>query len=184
MLSPDLNSLQFSTRFLNTADILQLAEFCIICNDFFELVEKQTASENTAREILQARPSAVPPDNKIVLGFETDKQLVAVVELLRDYPQQNTWFVGLLLLLPEYRCSGYGTQLWQAIEKWIGEAGATEVKLIVQEQNPRARLFWERMGFSFEASVTQVLLNGENRVARLRKTLTLALAIIFLSFMR
>ncbi|MFB2772338.1 hypothetical protein ACE1AT_24070 [Pelatocladus sp. BLCC-F211] len=69
MLLLDLNSLQLSARFLNTADILQLTEFCIACTDFFELIENQTASENTAREILQDRPSPAPLDNKIVLGF-------------------------------------------------------------------------------------------------------------------
>ncbi|MEH2301286.1 MAG: hypothetical protein V7K88_20380 [Nostoc sp.] len=50
--------------------------------------------------------------------------------------------------------------------------GASEVKLIVQEQNPKARKFWERMGFSFEAEVIQVLPFGENRVSRLHKLLS------------
>lgn len=168
----EIDFFQFHARILKEAELPQLTELCIACTDFFQLVEQQPGSEKTAREILQERPSNLPISHKIVWGFEKDFKLVGVVEILRDYPHSGVWYVGLLLLSPELRGNGYGKKLWEAIEQQIEKMGASEVKLIVQEQNPKARKFWERMGFSFEAEVIQVLPFGENRVLRLHKLLS------------
>ena len=168
----EINFFQFHARILKEAELPQLTELCIACTDFFQLVEQQPGSEKTAREILQEHPSNLPISHKIMWGFEKDFKLVGVVDILRDYPHSGVWYVGLLLLSPELRGNGYGKKLWEAIEQQIEKMGASEVKLIVQEQNPKARKFWERVGFSFEAEVIQVLPFGKNRVSRLHKLLS------------
>ncbi|MEH2183292.1 hypothetical protein [Nostoc sp.] len=58
-------------------------------------------------------------------------------------------------------------QYWHWQDEFFGDRFFT-----ISGSNPKARKFWERMGFSFEAEVIQVLPFGENRVSRLHKLLS------------
>lgn len=135
---------------LTAADLARLSRLCVACTDFFELVEGTPGGEATAAEILGPLPTEYARGTKHVFGLARADELVGVVDLLEGYPSPREWYIGLLLLLPDDRGKGLGAQVCAEILRWIGVRGGTAVRLIVQHQNPRARVFWERMGFSLE----------------------------------
>jgi ribosomal protein S18 acetylase RimI-like enzyme len=51
------------------------------------------------------------------------------------------------------------------------QEGATTVRLIVQQQNPRARRFWERQGFTVEREMMATAGKLESPVWLLRRDL-------------
>ena len=92
---------------------------------------------------------------KYVWGVEVDKSLIAVTELLQGHPSAQDWYIGLLLVAPEQRRRGVGTELCLAIRGWMRAHGARNVRLVVHKQNVAARTFWERQGFAIEREVTK-----------------------------
>ncbi len=51
---------------------------------------------------------------------------------------------------------------------WISTQGAGEIWLVVAEENPRALVFWKRLGFSVERSVRRKTEDHEGLVWVLR----------------
>jgi ribosomal protein S18 acetylase RimI-like enzyme len=139
-----------SFRALTQADHQRLESLCIACTDFFQCIEGQPGGRETAAELLGPLAPDVSSGEKSLVGVEMGGDLVGVVELLAGFPQPQEWYVGLLLLHPELRGAGAGTAIWDHLRQRMTQEGATSVRLIVQQQNPRARRFWERQGFAVE----------------------------------
>lgn len=135
---------------LHEGDEPRVAEFCRRCTDFFELVEGQPGGPATAAEILGPLPERVASGTKRVFGIERAGDLIGVAELLEGLPGPNDWYIGLLALLPELRRGGLGTDVWLGLRDWIEGREAAVVRLVVQKQNPPARTFWEKQGFTIE----------------------------------
>lgn len=162
---------------LDATDLSRLPRLCAACTDFFELVEGLPGGEATAAEILGPLPPELAVGTRHVFGLAKAGELVGVVDLLQGYPSPQEWYIGLLLLLPEYRRRGLGARFCTEILSWIRLRGGVAVRLIVQHQNPLARVFWEQMGFSVErevvtqagslASPVWVLLRATGRAAQI-----------------
>lgn len=169
---PDLLSLGIASRRLESCHEADVATFCEQCSTFFTLVAGEVPAADTARGLLESRPPTVDPTRKHVIGFERAGSLVAIVDLLDGHPDDEDWYVGLLVLLPEQRARGLGKAIWCAVEEWILAAGGRHVRLIVQQQNHEAVLFWRAVGFAAHGTVEQQLQARTNRCWRFEKPLT------------
>jgi GNAT superfamily N-acetyltransferase len=117
--------------------------------DYSELVTGAPPGPSEALSLLQDCPEGKTTDDKVVIGFFTDQgHLVGVLDAVRDYPGPRVWFLGLLLLDPDYRNKGLGERTYRAFERWAGQQGARRIRVGVVEANQRAYAFWERMGFA------------------------------------
>ena len=135
---------------LGESDLPQLSRLCLACTAFFELVEGRAGGDATAAEILGPLAPEQERGTKHVFGFKRRDELIGVAELLQGFPSPTEWFIGLLLLHPDYRGTGLGARLCTGIIDWIRDEGGIAVRLVVQHQNHRARAFWKRQGFSVE----------------------------------
>ena len=157
---------------LGPADLGRLAELCVRCSDFFELIGGEPATEATAAEILGPLAEKVARGTKHVWGLEEGGRLMAVTELLQDYPAAGEWYVGLFLIAPERRRQGLGARICAAIRDWIAGQGGTTLRLVVQPQNGDARRFWEREGFAIEREVMSRTGRLEGAVAVLKASVS------------
>lgn len=123
------------------------------CEDYVLLSEGRTPTSIQVEELLRELPPGRTLADKHVLGIRgADRRLVGVIDVVRDYPASGEWFLGLLVLLPSERGRGLGERAYRAVEAWTRQRGAVAMWLAVLEQNPRARRFWERLGFSAVSS--------------------------------
>jgi ribosomal protein S18 acetylase RimI-like enzyme len=146
-----------------------VTDLCRRVTDFFELVQREPASESSVTEILEVGPPGIDASKKVVLGFRRGDALIGIVDLIDGYPTQGTWYVGLFVLEPDERGRGLGRTIWAELEGWIRKNSGHTVRLVVQKQNVRARAFWEACGFAIDGEVEQVLPNTTNQVWRLGK---------------
>ena len=135
---------------LESTDMPRLSRLCMDCTDFFQLVEGQPGGEVTAAGILGSLAPDHARGTSHVFGFQRNDELIGFAELLEGYPSAREWCIGLLLLHPADRGRGLGARLCTDILEWIRVQGGIAVRLVVQHQNPLARAFWERQGFSVE----------------------------------
>ncbi|MDP3855636.1 N-acetyltransferase [Phenylobacterium sp.] len=156
---------------LGEADVANLQRLQERCADFKTLVTGAAPGPEAAAELLAAAPPGLPLERKQVIGVLASGDLVGAIDLLRDFPEDRTWYLGLMMLAPEARGGGLGTRLYGALTAWVADCGGERIRLVVQRQNPRALAFWTRMGFEQIGTATQQLSDSEHEVLRMEHRL-------------
>jgi ribosomal protein S18 acetylase RimI-like enzyme len=169
MTTPVFEVADHAVRRLGRGDARAIHQLFEACSEFFRLIHMDPTAE--AEAIFDEVPPNKRPDDKLVFGLFRHDQLVGVVELLRDYPAQDDWCLGLLIVLPAHRGEGLGAAAVAATTRFVSQSGGRTLQLIVQEQNPGALRFWQRHGFVIQDHVTQKTASGTNQVARLVRAL-------------
>jgi GNAT superfamily N-acetyltransferase len=118
------------------------------CPDYFHLVEGHPAPPDAAEKEFSDRPANTAAEDCFVFGLRLpDSPLTGVLQAFRHYPEQNHWYIGLLLLDPAARCTGLGAACYQSFELWAATKGATKILIAVLTDNLRAHPFWQRQNF-------------------------------------
>jgi RimJ/RimL family protein N-acetyltransferase len=167
----DLDLPDVRIRALGRNDLDALQGLLVRCSDFIELGTGGPPHPRDAADLLSATPPDRSLKDKLVLGlwFADTEELAGVLDIVRGYPDEDAWFLGLLLLAPEHRGQGKGERVYRRAEAWVREQGAATIHLGVLERNPAARRFWERLGYEYRDTRTQH--GSENRVDYLVKNL-------------
>ena len=105
--------------------------------------------------------------------YNEQEKLIAVLDLIKSYPNKGSWYIGLLLSLPSMRCKGFGSIMVACVEQTILAFGGSELNLIVQNNNHRALMFWEKLGFVLMRESLQKLDHSSHIVSHFRKLLSL-----------
>jgi ribosomal protein S18 acetylase RimI-like enzyme len=110
----------------------------------------ETAAEDQRRHaelVLVEREAAGEVDPAIVDPV-TDRLVVGYLDYKLDYPEPGDATVNLLLVLPSVQSRGIGGACARDLERRLAGRSRRMLASIFGD-NPRARRFWERLGFSF-----------------------------------
>jgi ribosomal protein S18 acetylase RimI-like enzyme len=118
------------------------------CADFAYLTDGHPPSPSVAREEFLAVPEGKTLQDKFMFGFfDAHNVLVGLIEAIRHYPDDSSWWVGLMMLAPQQRGKGLGSQFYRAFERWVSAHKVQQVMLSVIEENEQGFLFWKKIGF-------------------------------------
>lgn len=133
------------------SDIEELQRLCEDCSDYYELCEGRTTPPTAAEELFTDVPPSKKPEDKRILGIyerkDECKNLVGVIDMLIDFPKENTWYIGLLMIKPTTRNNKIGERVLHWAMEWAAKNGVKEINVGVLEENEKAFRFWSRMGF-------------------------------------
>jgi RimJ/RimL family protein N-acetyltransferase len=134
---------------LNAADETDLQDLLLRASDYTELLTGEPVGSDDAAELLVDTPPGKSPEDKWIFGIYPvgDSKLIGVIDMVADHPVNGTWFLGLMLLDPEYRGSGFGEEIVNSLFAWLAERDVHGVRIGVVEHNQGALRFWKRMGF-------------------------------------
>ncbi len=150
----------------------ELQAFYERCRDYFELVTGQPPSPTEARELLAAVPRGKSRDDKFAIGlFDAPGHLVGILDVIRDFPKPREWYLGLLMFEPTLRGQRLGDRVYHRLEEWVRAQGGASLHLIVEEVNPRALSFWQRMGFEVRGMGKRTLKGKESVFLRMTREL-------------
>jgi GNAT superfamily N-acetyltransferase len=145
----------FTLRRLERGDVDRLLDLFERCADHFVLHDGEPPGPDAAAIEFDDLPPGRAPADKHLHGLAGDadpEHLVAVLESVTGYPDDSTWFLGLLLVDPAFRGRGVGAAMVAWFEATVAAAGFTAVRLAVIGPNVVGRRFWERCGFRWEAT--------------------------------
>ncbi len=130
--------------------------------DYTKLIEGRLPQPNDAKDLLEALPSGKELKDKFVLGIYESDKLVGVIDLIKDYPEENIWFIGLFLLSPEYRGRGLGNKIYLKLKDDLMNLEKVKaVRISVAEENTKAINFWRKLGFVDLYSKTETRGDGD-----------------------
>jgi ribosomal protein S18 acetylase RimI-like enzyme len=103
-----------------------------------------TAAQAEFRSI----PDGKSLGDKLMFGLINPQGRIAgLLEAVQHYPDETTWWLGLLMLAPELRGQGVGREVLRGFSEYVRLRGGKAIMLGVVEENRRAYLFWQKMGF-------------------------------------
>jgi GNAT superfamily N-acetyltransferase len=153
MAGPELDVAGYPTRRLAPADIPALQDLFERCVEHFLLHDGEPPEPDSAAiEFGDVPPGRAQADKHLHGIFEPGHpdHLIGLVESVSGYPDDDTWFLGLLLIDPAWRRHGLGSAALTAFETTVRDAGYRAIRLAVIEPNRAAREFWERHGYHHE----------------------------------
>jgi len=144
----ELPNSEYIVKRLNPSDTKLLQRFYEQCTDYALLSDGHPPVACAAADEFLALPNGKNLEDKFIFGlFNSHNFLIGVLETIRHYPDEKSWWIGLMMLVPEQRAKGNGSQFYKAYEKWLSQQKAQFVFLAVLEENQLGFAFWQKLGF-------------------------------------
>ena len=139
----------FAVRSISMEDKDSLQQLCESCLDYYDIVEGRTPQADAAEEILTEMPPNTDKEDKFVLGiYNQDELLVGVVDLIRNFPAEGEWTIGLLMIDPRERGKGLGRRIHEGLVKDASDSGAKILRIGVAQDNHNAYGFWTSLNYT------------------------------------
>lgn len=94
---------------------------------------------------------ALPPkktlQDKYYIGFFEGDLLIAVMDLILNYPDEETAFIGLFMVLSSKQGCGVGTEIISECLSRLNHIGFSFIRLGYMKDNPQSRAFWYKNQF-------------------------------------
>jgi RimJ/RimL family protein N-acetyltransferase len=149
----------------------ELDALLVRCADFIRMSEGLDPVPGDGRLLIEERPQDAPEVQKLVLGLFDGPCLIGVLDLLKDYPADGTWYLGLMLIEPARRREGLGTAVFEALQGWVADQGGRAIRLAVIAENAAGERFWDRLGFRQIGTVDQDLGHFRRTLRRMERPL-------------
>ena len=116
--------------------------------DFFLLTQGKKATIESSISDIDALPPNCKINQKIYIGISKDGMAVGVLDLIEAYPEQTSFWIGLLLINASLHGKKIGSRLVEAIFAAAKVAGYKFAQLGVVENNIKGINFWQKHGFN------------------------------------
>ena len=117
-------------------------------NELFYRYHPPFVTRASILEDLRALPPGKESKDKYYLGFFEAETLTAVMDLILDYPEKGTAFIGLFMVDKEYQNRGIGGRIVAECLAGLKERGFCKVQLGADRENPQSNGFWKKCGFA------------------------------------
>lgn len=138
---------QYTLKQLTVEHCEAIYQLCATNPEYYEYL-----GEPLTKEEIIAGIRAVPPgkelEDKYFLGFYNQaKQLVAILDLVWQYPDVETAYVGLFMTLKAYQRHNISTTIIEGMLDSLRKQGMKKVRLGCIEANLPAQNFWQKNRF-------------------------------------
>ena len=94
---------------------------------------------------------ALPPkkslEDKYYIGFFEEKELIAIMDLILYYPNEDTAFIGLFMVLSDKQGTGVGTETIDECFSELREISFSAIRLGYMKGNSQSAAFWNKNNF-------------------------------------
>lgn len=139
-------SSKYSVRYLNKEDIDIIFELCAPNHIFYQYHPPFVTKERILED-MEALPPNKEYKDKFYVGFFEKNQLVAVMDLILNYPQDKVAFIGWFIMNTKYQGQGIGTQIISDCSSYLSELGFQKIRLAVDKGNLQSEAFWTKNHF-------------------------------------
>lgn len=115
--------------------------------DFFLLTQGEKATIESSINDIDALPPNCNIAQKIYISIWEDGKVVGVLDLIEEYPEQTSFWIGLLLIHGNLHSNKIGSRLVNTVLKAAKVAGYNSAQLGVIKNNTRGISFWQKHGF-------------------------------------
>lgn len=118
-------------------------------NDYY--FSKTTEIKPSLKDVIKdslALPPNVSTKQKKYCLLKYEGAYVGVIDLIENFPNYGTNFIGLFMIDAKYQGKGYGTKIIDELFKLFKHEDVKKVRLAVILENKKALNFWKKQHFS------------------------------------
>ena len=93
-------------------------------------------------------PKGKTLEDKHYVGFYANNNLIAVLDLICKYPNEETAFIGFFIMSRELQGKGEGTKIITEVCEYLKTIGFQKLKLGYAKGNSQSEMFWRKNDFS------------------------------------
>ena len=154
MLDVTKLSRAYRVRRMTSEDAQDILSFCLQNTQYYRYCGKQPTLELVQSDLCITPPGKSAAD-KYYVGFWDGDTMVAVMDLIEGYPDDETCFVGFFMVNKGLQGRHIGSGIVQEVFGYLGAAGYDRVMLGVDKGNPQSTAFWTKNGFVVVKEVAQ-----------------------------
>lgn len=139
-------SFRYQVRKMTAQDIDAVYELSVGNPLFFEYCPPYITRESIAAD-MAALPPGRSMDDKYYIGYLGDHKLIAVMDLICFYPDENTVWIGLFMMDQNHQGKGEGTAIIEECSAYLKHSGFAYIQLAFAKGNPQSEAFWKKNGF-------------------------------------
>ena len=128
-------------------DVNKLQKILIAAPSYFIQLKGKHPGPDAAMEVLRKLPPGKTNNDKYVFAIQYDNEFIGCIDLVRDYPDSKTAFIGLLLFIESEQNKFHGPKALKQINSLAIQWGCIKLRIAVIDKNQRALAFWKREGF-------------------------------------
>ena len=117
-------------------------------NTLFYQYHPPFATRESIMEEMEALPPGKGMADKFYIGFFEKDRLAAVMDLIRDYPDPGTAYIGLFMVDTDFQGRGVGSEIIRECAGVLKNMGYKKLRLAVDRGNPQSNHFWRKNGFA------------------------------------
>lgn len=129
-----------------TEDLLDIVLEIINSNTHYNILENGVPS----RTIEEVKNEFLNQNIESYLIFLENKY-IGIIDFLKNNPNDNCPWIGLLMIHREYHCKGYGKMAYNLFEEKLKQQSFSKVRIGILQENKIAKEFWTSLGFKFYA---------------------------------
>ena len=137
---------KYHIRKLNESDIEDVLEVMQRNPLFFQHCPPM-ATHQSISEDMNALPPRTTYEDKYYIGYYKYDNLIAVMDLILNFPNKETAFIGLFMMNKDFQGKGNGTEIFSECCAALKEEGYQYIRLGFAKGNPQSEAFWTKNGF-------------------------------------
>ncbi len=139
-------SKKYTVKILGKSDITTVYNLCAKNTIYYDYCPPFVTPES-----IEADMTAFPPgkleDDKFYLGYFDNEKLIAVIDLILGYPDEDTAYVGFFMTDVDVQGKGVGSSIVNDLNRYIVSQGYSNIQLGWVKGNTQAEHFWHKNGF-------------------------------------
>ena len=146
MLKIEFLSREYAVRKLTESDVDDIYRLCLGNTLFYQYCGAEPTKDQILHD-LHVTPPGVSEDRKHYIGFYSEKELAAVMDLVDGYPEDEICFIGFFMVSAAVQHGGVGSGIIDETSRYLKELGKTAIRLGIDKGNPQSTSFWKKNGF-------------------------------------
>lgn len=126
-------------------------------NTLFYEFHPPFVTKESILEDMKALPPKKSREDKYYVGFFENTALVAIMDLILNYPAENTAFIGFFMTDVRYQGKGVGSGIISDVCDCLKSQGYSKIRLGVDKGNPQSYAFWTKNRFARAAEADYIV---------------------------
>ena len=129
------------------SDVENILNLCYGNKLFYQYSEANPTKEEILND-MHITPPNIPLSDKYYVGFFEKDTLVAVMDLIDGYPNNETAYIGFFMMNTDYQSQQKGTSIIKETSEYLKSIGKSSIRLAIDKNNPQSNHFWKKNGFN------------------------------------
>lgn len=139
-------SKNYIVKLLSDKDVAAVYSLCSKNTLYYDFCPPFVTPESIEAD-MAALPLGKGKDDKYYLGYYDKAKLIAVMDLILGYPDEETAYVGFFMTDVSVQGKGVGSAIISEMSQFICSQGYSDIQLGWVKDNPQAEHFWHKNGF-------------------------------------